>query len=165
MRLSDIGVLDIVILIYKIFLAIGVVSGIYLLLKGLSIFFNETVPAIFIFIWKGFSAIGFQSSWWNFIPFMAVFVYGSAAILAYISLPHPNAWLWWEYATTGVLIFCITLALNIYLKPKSMIQEWHVTPTPEEWPPIPGLHLTPTPKELPSNKVDPEKLKKWREYK
>jgi hypothetical protein len=44
-------------------------------------------------------------------------------------------------------------------------QEWHVTPTPKEWPPTQEWHVTPTPKEWPPNKVDAEKLKKWREYK
>ena len=136
MRISDIDVFDIVILIFKIFIAIGIVGFIFSLFVGLNIFFSKTVPSFFIFITKCFSAIGFQSTWWNLIPFLALCFFGFAAILSYI-WPQPNAWLWWGYATPGILIFGITLALNIYLKPKSIIQ----------------------------NKVDSEKLKKWREYK
>jgi hypothetical protein len=45
---------------------------------------------------------------------------------------------------------------------RNLAKEWHITPTPKEWPPSSQeWHVTPTPTTM----ISPDKLKIWREYK
>ena len=159
MNFLDASVLDIVIFIFKFFMALGIIFFIVGSFKAL----GEVISSIFNFFCKGFTAIGFQSSLWNVIPFTVIFLCGFSAIASYL-WPSPNdpKWVWLLMATLGFLFFAIALALNIYFKPKSASQNWHVTPTPKEWPPAKTeWDVTPSP----TVQVDAVKLKKWREYK
>jgi len=156
------SVIDIVFFIFKLLFAIGIVFFIFSSLKVIGEVISIFIGGIFSLIWSGFTAIGFQSSLWNVIPFMVIFVCGFSSIASYL-WPSPNDpnWIWLLMAVLCILFFTITLALNIYLKPKSASQEWNVTPTPKEWPPtITEWHVTPNP----TFQVDPDKLKKWREH-
>ena len=112
--------------------------------------------------------------WYCGFPIVAKLIYVIAVMLsamfsAMLSALPEDTFAYLSLTIFGFLILAILwdLGKKYYIanRNRKKAQEWHVTPTPKEWPPTQEWHVTPTPKEWPPNKVDAEKLKKWREYK
>ena len=108
--------------------------------------------------------------WYGGFPIVGDYIIGAYIFIAIMISALPSG----TFVYLGSMIFgFLMLAILWDLGKKYYIdnrnrkkaQDWYVTPTPKEWPPITDWSVTPTPKDWTSNKVDSEKLKKWREYK
>jgi len=93
--------------------------------------------------------------WYGGFPIVAKLIHVIAVMLSamFSALPE-DTFAYLSLTIFGYLILAILwdLGKKYYIanRNRKKAQEWHVTPTPKEWPP---------------NKVDAEKLKKWREHK
>lgn len=129
MNVADISIGDIVVLIFKVFVAIIIIFGVIGCIGAIGNFFKEIgklleaalshlLPPIFKGFWRFLIYIGFRDSFWNLIPLLLVFIELFAAILSFV-FPHPNSpnfWPWWKYALPGVLVFGVTLAINVGIR-------------------------------------------------
>ncbi|MBU3614769.1 hypothetical protein ICN46_07660 [Polynucleobacter sp. Latsch14-2] len=135
MNLADVSIADIIIFIFKVFIAIVIIAWIIGMIGGFAKFLADigklfqsilsdlfpiifnSLGSVFNSIWRHLIKIGFRNSFWNLVPLLWVFIEIFTAILSLLfSRPNStNFWPWWKYALPGVIVFGATLAINIMI--------------------------------------------------